>query len=290
MVARRWSSRLSCGEHLLLRRDRNAQNSFLNKQRKYPSSRATRRKRGSSGCGRDPRASSRGETGENVLDFLKLWLILSSYDGDERDRLWWPQDWNAQDSLLNKQRKDPSSRPTRRKRSSSGCGRDPRASSQVERGMSGNFLSCIKGVKDPLEVPEERPGFSSEQAAKGSLISTYEAETELFWMWAGPTCFLSSGEGAVPRATVVGIDPRRESRGSAEKEVPLEWTETSRGLLEWWHDDGVPLAFAVESASSEVRREYREFFPDQAAKGSLISIYEAETGLLWMGPGLSCFL
>ena len=74
------------------------------------------------------------------------------------------------------------------------------------------------------------------------------------------------------------------------KQVPLEWTETSRGLLEWWHDDGVPLAFPVESASSEVRREYREFFPDQAAKGSLISIYEAETGLLGMGPGLSCFL
>ena len=34
------------------------------------------------------------------------------------------------------------------------------------------------------------------------------------------------------------------------KQVPLEWTETSRGLLEWWHDVGVPLAFPVESASS----------------------------------------
>ena len=34
------------------------------------------------------------------------------------------------------------------------------------------------------------------------------------------------------------------------KEVPLEWTETSGGLLEWWHDPGVPLAFPVESASS----------------------------------------
>ena len=29
-------------------------------------------------------------------------------------------------------------------------------SSQVETGMSGNFLSCSKGVKDPLEVPEVR--------------------------------------------------------------------------------------------------------------------------------------
>ena len=34
------------------------------------------------------------------------------------------------------------------------------------------------------------------------------------------------------------------------KQVPLEWTDTSGGLLEWWHDTGVPLAFPVESASS----------------------------------------
>ena len=44
----------------------------------------------------------------------------------------------------------------RRKRGSSGCGRDSRASSRVESGISGNFLSCSKGVKDPLEVPEFR--------------------------------------------------------------------------------------------------------------------------------------
>ena len=31
--------------------------------------------------------------GENVLDFLKLWQVLSSYDGGERDRLWGTQDW-----------------------------------------------------------------------------------------------------------------------------------------------------------------------------------------------------
>ena len=86
MVARPWiSSRLSCGERLLLRCDGNAGNSFATTQGKEPSSRARRRKRGSSGCGRDSRASSR-----------------------------------------------------------------------VETGMSGNFLSCSKGVKDPLEVPEVR--------------------------------------------------------------------------------------------------------------------------------------
>ena len=39
-----------------------------------------------------------------------------------------------------------------------------------------------------------------------------------------------------------------------------------------------------------MRRERREFFPDHAGKGSLLWIYQAETGLLWMWAGLSCFL
>ena len=64
MVARPWSSsRLSYGESLLLRCDGNAGNSFLTTQGKEPSSRARRRKRGSSGCGQNSRASSRVETG-----------------------------------------------------------------------------------------------------------------------------------------------------------------------------------------------------------------------------------
>ena len=57
-----------------------------------------------------------------------------------------------------RQGKDPSSRARRRRRGSSECGRNSRASSRVETGMSGNFLSCSKGVKDPLEVPEVRCG------------------------------------------------------------------------------------------------------------------------------------
>ena len=56
MVARPWSSsRLSCGEHLLLRCDGNSRNSFPTTQGKDPSSRASRRKRGHSGYGRNSR-------------------------------------------------------------------------------------------------------------------------------------------------------------------------------------------------------------------------------------------
>ena len=59
-------------------------------------------------------------------------------------------DGNAGNSFPTTQGKDPSSRSRRRKRSSSRRGRNSRASSRVETGMLGNFLSCSKGVKDPL--------------------------------------------------------------------------------------------------------------------------------------------
>ena len=133
MVARPWSSsRLSCGERLLLRCEGIAGNSLPTTQGIDPSSRARMRKGGSSGCGRDSRASSRVETdmsgyflscskgvkdplevpevrcdyprdasaemglispgGENLLDFLELRQVLSTYDGDLRDPLCWPQE------------------------------------------------------------------------------------------------------------------------------------------------------------------------------------------------------
>ena len=63
-------------------------------------------------------------------------------------------DGNAGNFFPNTPEKDPSSQARRWKRGSCECGRDSRASSGVETGMSGNFLSCSKGVKDPLEVAE----------------------------------------------------------------------------------------------------------------------------------------
>ena len=43
----------------------------------------------------------------------------------------------------------------------------------------------------------ERREIFPDKAGKGSHISSYEAETGLLWMWAGPWCFLSSGNGDV---------------------------------------------------------------------------------------------
>ena len=80
-------------------------------------------------------------------------------------------DGNAGNSFPTTQGKDPSSRARRRKRGSSGCGRDSRASSRVETGMSGNFLSCSQGVNEPLVVPEIRCDSPGHASAEMGLIS-----------------------------------------------------------------------------------------------------------------------
>ena len=74
------------------------------------------------------------------------------------------------------------------------------------------------------------------------------------------------------------------------KQDSLEWTEH----LGDSGNGGTTLeclsAFLCRAPPLEMRRERREFFPDHAGKGSLLSSYEAVTGLLWMWAGLSCFL
>ena len=105
---------------------------------------------------------SAGKTGLPVMDgdiWLTLGMVARPWSSSRlscEERLLLRCDGNAGNSFPTTQGKDPSSRARRRKRGSSGCGRDSHASSRVETGMSVNFLSCSKGVKDPLEVPEFR--------------------------------------------------------------------------------------------------------------------------------------
>ena len=69
------------------------------------------------------------------------------------------------------------------------------------------------------------------------------------------------------------------------KQVSLEWTETSGGLWEWWHDLEFLSPLLFRAPPLEMRRERQEFFADHAAKGCLHSSYEAERGLLRMWAG-----
>ena len=87
------------------------------------------------------------ENGGTTLEFLLPLLWRASPLEMRRERREFFPDHSG---------KDPSSRAMRRKRGSSGCVQDFRASSRVETGMSGIFLRCSKGVKNSMEVPEVR--------------------------------------------------------------------------------------------------------------------------------------
>ena len=71
------------------------------------------------------------------------------------------------------------------------------------------------------------------------------------------------------------------------KQVSLEWTETSGDSGNGGTTLGFLSPFLWRVPPLEMRRERREFFPHYAGKGSHLSSYEAETGLLWMWEGLS---
>ena len=49
--------------------------------------------------------------------------------------------------------------------------------------MTLEFLSAFLWRAPPLEMLQERWEFFPDHAGKGSLVSSYEAETRLLWMW-----------------------------------------------------------------------------------------------------------
>ena len=55
------------------------------------------------------------------------------------------------------------------------------------------------------------------------------------------------------------------------KQVSLEWTETSGGLWEYGTTLEFLSPFLFIAPPFEMRREHREFFPDHAGIGSLLS-------------------
>ena len=64
-------------------------------------------------------------------------------------------------------------------------------------GTTLEFLSPFLWRGPPLETLWEHREFFPDYAGKGSLLSSKEAETGFFWMWAGLWCFLSSGDRCV---------------------------------------------------------------------------------------------
>ena len=88
--------------------------------------------------------------GENLLDFLELRLVLSTYDGDLRDPLWWPQERPVPMGVTG----GLSAFPSRRCRGVRPCVEsvpEPEHSSPVLTWILGYFWSLPRGVSPRLE-------------------------------------------------------------------------------------------------------------------------------------------
>ena len=114
----------------------------------------------------------------------------------------------------------------------------------------GNFWSLPRGLSPRLELAHPREICSRAEAAMSRFPSRGSRDLWLS-LEAFPRGFptrLSTGLSHVPPwwESILGL----RVEAVLGKQVSLEWTETSGGLWEWWHDPGVPLAFPVESTSS----------------------------------------
>ena len=171
--------------------------------------------------------------------------VLSTHDGDLRDLLWWPLErpfpmrvaWGLSGFL---------SRRCRGLRSRVEWEPEPEDSSPVLTWILGYFWSLPTGVSPRLEWGHARALSSRSVAAVFHFPSLVSRD-----LWLSLEVFprgFPTGLSHVPPwcESILGL----KVEAVQGKQASLEWTETSGGLWEWWHDPGVPLAFPVESASS----------------------------------------
>ena len=138
-------------------------------------------------------------------------------------------------------------------------GPEPEDSFSVLTRILGYFWSLPRGASPRLEWGHARVPSSRAVAAVSRFPSRGSRDLWLS-LEAFPRGFPTRlSHRAVPRGLptrLSHVPPSCESvlRVNFEavqgKQVPLERTETSGGLLEWWNHPGVPLTFLVERASS----------------------------------------
>ena len=114
----------------------------------------------------------------------------------------------------------------------------------------GVFCSLPRGVSLRLEWGHAR-ALSSRAVAAVSRFPSRGSRDLCFSLEASDEAFprgFPTGLSHVPPLCETFLGLKVEAVQG--KQFSLEWTETSGGLWEWWHDPGFPLAFPVESASS----------------------------------------
>ena len=122
---------------------------------------------------------------------------------------------------------------------------EPEDSSPVLTWILGYFWSLPRGVSPRLEWGHER-AISSRAVAAVSRFPSRGSRDLWLSLEAFPRGF-PTGLSQVPQwcESILGL----KVEAVQGKQFSLEWTETSGGLWEWWHEAGVPLDFLVESAS-----------------------------------------
>ena len=140
--------------------------------------------------------------GENLLDFLELRQVLSTYDGDLRDPLWWPQER----PVCMRVARGPLGIPPRRCRGLRPCVElvtEPEDSSPVLTCILGYFRSLPRGVSPRLEWGHAR-ALSSRAVAAMSFFPTRGSRDLWLSLEAFPRGFPKRlSHRAVPRATMV---------------------------------------------------------------------------------------
>ena len=123
---------------------------------------------------------------------------------------------------------------------------EPEDSSPVPTWILWYFWSLPRGVTPRLEWGLAR-ALSSRAVAAVSCFPFRESRDMWLSFESFPRGFSTGLSHVPPWCESILVFNVEAVQG---KQVSLEWTETSGGLWEWWHDPGVPLAFPVESASS----------------------------------------
>ena len=125
-------------------------------------------------------------------------------------------------------------------------GPEPEDFSPVLTWILGYFWSLPRGVSPHLQWRHAR-ALSSRAVAELSRFPSRGSRDLWLSLVAFPRGFPTGLSPGTPWwESILGV----KVEAVQGKQVPLERTETSGGLLEWWHDAGVSHAFPVESAFS----------------------------------------
>ena len=146
---------------------------------------------------------------------------------------------------------------------------EPEDSSPVLTWILGYCWSLPRGVSPRLEWRHAR-ALSSRAVAAVSRFLSFRSRHLWLSLEAFPRGFPTRLSHVPPWCVSMSILGLKVEAVQG-KQVSLEWTDTSWGLWERWHDPGVPLPFLWRVPPLVMPRERQEFFPDPAGKGSLLS-------------------